>query len=368
MNSSILFLTSFLLFFSQIVAWAQPQIYGFNYPCWGKDCYQTSGADENLDALAKTGARWVAIVPTWYMASGKASAMGPTDSSPSDAALSAVISRAKSLGLSVELKPHVDRLDGGSRSELTPANPAAWFAAYKIMMIHYAQMAAKEHVDMLVIGTELSRLDGQNYRANWTAVISAVRKVYAGRLTYAANWDAFSKVSFWDQLDYIGIDAYFPIPGNPSEKNMIRGWKDHKSALSAAVSGYGKPVLFTEIGIASEVGANANPWKFDPSRPVDLNVQKNYFQAFLEVFSDASWFGGFMQWAWETDPNLSGPQNANFTVQGKPALDILKSYFALWNGQAPKDQGLSAEDQLKMKISARRALSLIQDLPKVSLP
>jgi hypothetical protein len=38
-----------------------------------------------------------------------------------------------------------------------------------------------------------------------------IRKIYTGKLTYAANWDDFDKVPFWKELDYIGIDAYFPL-------------------------------------------------------------------------------------------------------------------------------------------------------------
>lgn len=324
-----------LLLGARAAAGAAPKIYGFNYPCWGQDCYQTAAAEKNLDALAQTGARWVAVVPTWYMASDGESVMRPTDSSPSDDALRAAIRHAKSLGLSVELKPHVDRLDGGSRTELLPPDPAAWFSAYKGMMTHYAEIAARERVDLFVIGTELSRLNGADHRADWLDVISAVRKIDPGPLTYAANWDSFSKVSFWDQLDYVGIDAYFPIPGAESEENMRRGWQARKSALAAAAAGYGKPVLFTEVGIASQPGANAHPWEDDAGATVDLDVQKNYLQALLDVFRDVPWFGGFMLWSWEAAPPLSAPQNAHYTVQGKPALDVLETSFARWNGQAP---------------------------------
>ncbi len=327
-------LSALLLLGARAAAGAGPKIYGFNYPCWGQDCYRTPSAEKNLDALAQTGARWVAVVPTWYMTSASESVMKPTNSSPSDDALRAAIRRAKGLGLSVELKPHVDRLDGGSRTELLPPDPAAWFSAYKDMVTHYAEIAARERVDLFVIGTEFSRLDGPGHRADWLDVIAAVRKIYAGPLTYAANWDSFSKVGFWDQLDYVGIDAYFPIPGPESEDNLRRGWRARKSALAAAAAGYGKPVIFTEVGIASQPGANAHPWEDDQDAAVDLTVQKNYLQAFLDTFGDVPWFDGFMLWSWEVDPHLSGPENAHYTVQGKPSLDVLETSFALWNGQA----------------------------------
>lgn len=368
MNRLAAVLTPLLLLCARTGAWARPNIYGFNYPCWGQDCYRTPQAEKNLDALAHTGARWVAVVPTWYMVSASESVMMPTDSSPSDDALRAAIRHAKALGLSVELKPHVDRLDGGSRTELLPPDPAAWFSAYRVMIVHYAEMAAQEHVDLFVVGTELSRLNGSDHRADWNTVISAVRKIYAGRLTYAANWDSFSKVSFWDRLDYVGVDAYFPIPGQESEENMRRGWQARKSALAAAAAGYGKPVMFTEVGIASQPGANAHPWEDDQGATVDLDVQKNYLHAFLETFGNVPWFDGFMLWSWEVDPRASGPQNAHYTVEGKPALDVLKAYFDVWNGQARSTHGVSADDRARLNSAALRARSIIQDLPKPALP
>jgi hypothetical protein len=45
----------------------------------------------------------------------------------------------------------------------------------------------------------------------WRRVIAAVRGVTSARLTYAANFDAYQRVAFWDALDAIGIQAYFPL-------------------------------------------------------------------------------------------------------------------------------------------------------------
>jgi hypothetical protein len=43
----------------------------------------------------------------------------------------------------------------------------------------------------------------------WSQLIKKIKKIYSGN--YAANWDDFDKVPFWNELDYIGIDAYFPL-------------------------------------------------------------------------------------------------------------------------------------------------------------
>ena len=46
---------------------------------------------------------------------------------------------------------------------------------------------------------------------HWWELIANIRQSYSGQLTYAANFDNYQEVYFWDQLDLIGINAYFPL-------------------------------------------------------------------------------------------------------------------------------------------------------------
>ena len=52
---------------------------------------------------------------------------------------------------------------------------------------------------------------------SWVELIEKVRTVYSGKLTYAANYDNYQDVGFWNHLDFIGINAYFPLR-NPTDK------------------------------------------------------------------------------------------------------------------------------------------------------
>jgi hypothetical protein len=47
-----------------------------------------------------------------------------------------------------------------------------------------------------------------------------------GKLTYAANWDKYDQVSFWDELDFIEIQAYFPLTAqtSPTAEEIKKGW------------------------------------------------------------------------------------------------------------------------------------------------
>ena len=60
-------------------------------------------------------------------------------------------------------------------------------------------MAEEEKVDIFCIGTELEKFI-EHRPAYWRELIAEVRKVYKGKLTYAANWDEYKRVPFWDAL------------------------------------------------------------------------------------------------------------------------------------------------------------------------
>ena len=91
--------------------------------------------------------------------------------------------------------------------------------SYTSFIMEYAELAEETKAEVFCIGTELELF--VKYRPEyWSSLIKNIRRIYKGKLTYAANWDEFKRTPFWDKLDYIGIDAYFPVseektPANP---------------------------------------------------------------------------------------------------------------------------------------------------------
>ena len=50
--------------------------------------------------------------------------------------------------------------------------------------------------------------------------------MYSGKLTFGANWYLeYEDVTFWDDLDYIGIQAYFPLTKkeNQGVDELVKG-------------------------------------------------------------------------------------------------------------------------------------------------
>ena len=318
---------SFLMLFP-VGASAAPTIYGFTFPSWWKDAYDQPAAQTSLSNMARTGAKWTALIPTWYMKTKESTTFEVTDQSASDDSVRRTIRAAKALGLGVVLKPHVNCADGTPTALIRPKNEREWFDSYRAFLLHYARMAQEEHVELFVVGTELFSMAGPGRGREWEAMIRDVRAVYSGKLTYAANWYDFMLVPFWGSLDYIGIDGYFPLVGGHNPKILALSWKAYLPVIRAVVRAHGKPLLFTEVGISSQKGANRKPWSYRDFGPVDPETQKAYFEAFLNVFSREPSFAGFLQWCWDLNPDAGGPKDKSMTVQGKPALDVLEKYFA----------------------------------------
>lgn len=314
---------------------AAPTIRGFNFPVWWSDAYSSAGADESLRRLAATGANWIAVTPTWYAASLRDSHIRRSEATPTDESLRHAIRRARSLGLSVMLKPHLDAPGNRPRAFIRPEDSKAWFQEYRAFILHYAGLAEEEGCAMFAVGTELFLTTGLLYKGDWERIIAEVRTRYRGPLTYAANWYDAARVPFWRSLDFIGVDAYYPVPGS-DRAAMRRGWAVYRGALGALSKIHGKPLLVTEVGLSSQKGANWRPWDYGDFGELDLQVQADYLGAFLDAFSREGWFAGYLLWAWDVDPGAGGLRDKSMAVQGKPALEVLKEAFGSASPGAPR--------------------------------
>lgn len=317
---------------------------GITHTSWWFDEYTYATATASRSDLAATNINWAGVLVTWYQPSLTATAMAPAQNTPTDAAVTQAIQEFHAKGIKVMLKPHVDVNDaaGSWRGNITPADMDAWFANYTQFIVKYAQMANAQGVEMLCIGTELKSLSGSANQARWFAVIDAIRAVYNGALTYAANaasaGDEFTSVSFWDKLDLIGLDAYFPLTSqsDPTLAQLVAAWRRNSGKLDIVgmvtnfYNAHQKPIIFTEIGYKSAAGANTEPWNYSHAGAYDPTEQRNCIDAALTVWSQWSdWMKGMFWWDWPVPPPSS--TDTDYNPRGKPAADLLR----VW--QAPPD-------------------------------
>jgi hypothetical protein len=305
----------------------------------GEAKYDFENVQNALDRLADTHTNAVSLVVTWYMDTADSTAIYPdAQKTHTDQEVIRTIQEIHGRGMSVLLKPHVDVHDDTWRGKLAPSDVDAWFASYETFISHYAEMAADNDVELFSIGTELVSLSGDSYRTYWDSVIDAVRALYDGELTYAANWgrlpDAeYVQVPFWDRLDIAGIDAYFPLSdeADPTLAQLIAGWSAYDGEcwicdIEAWQTQLGKPVLFTEIGYASRSYAAREPWLADIGSP-NCALQARAYCAAATVFVEKPWFHGTFWWTWTPFSDAGGCCDRGFTPQNKPASAVLERIY-----------------------------------------
>lgn len=236
--------------------------------------------------------------------------------------------------ISIMLKPQLWVSRGEFTGFIEMKNEEDWKTlenSYADFILLFAKIAADINAEIFCIGTELEKfiLNRPDY---WRNLISKIRKVYKGKLTYAANWDEFKRVPFWDVLDFIGVDAYFPLSDKktPSISDLEQGWQEHKKTIITLKDKYKKPVLFTEFGYRSVDFTGKEPWKADRMEGnVNLIAQTNALKAIHNQFWKEEWFAGGYVWKWFVKHNRVGGENNNrFTPQNKPSEKLLKELYA----------------------------------------
>ncbi|MEW4923767.1 glycoside hydrolase [Algibacter sp. 2305UL17-15] len=235
--------------------------------------------------------------------------------------------------IKIMLKPQIWIWHGEFTGYLEMKNETDWNTledSYLKFILEYAKLAQEMEVEIFCIGTELERFI--NHRAAyWQDLILKIKAIYKGKLTYAANWDEFKRTPFWRQLDYIGIDAYFPVSDSktPTLEACLKGWGNHKNVIMNASETYDKPILFTEFGYRSVDYTGKQPWISDRRmNQVNLEGQANATQALFEIFWKEDWFAGGFLWKWFINHDeVGGEKNTMFTPQNKPVEALLRKHY-----------------------------------------
>ena len=252
------------------------------------------------------------------------------------------INRIRQSGFKVFVKPHVwvsTPSDGKWRSDIFPSNDEdweLWKTSYRDFILRYAQVAQEANAEMFCIGTELSRLSTEKSEY-WENLIKEIQTVYSGQLTYAANWhEEYEKITFWDHLDFIGIQAYFPLSQDeyPTIQQLTKGWSKYISKIESVHKKYNRNVLFTEMGYRSIASGAIKPWEWiekpsDQDQTYSPETQANCYKAFFETVWNKKWFAGVHIWQLRSDHAKNKERkNVNFTPQGKSAEKIISEGFS----------------------------------------
>ena len=302
---------------------------GMNYVAWWYNQYSLPESDVYLEELLIDGVEWISILVTQYQSTTSSTEIYPVGSkTPTDESIAHAIATAKSLGYKVMLKPHVDPLSGwrGDISFYNEADWNAWFSSYKTFINHYAELANSNNVDLFMVGTELKGTSPRE--GDWREVIDGIRQRYSGILTYAANYDEYNTIEWWDAVEYIGIDAYFALTSklDPTVAELEQAWQPIAQQIKEFSEENNKKILFTEIGYQSVDGTNIHPWY--STGAIDLNEQADAYNAFLNIYNDKNWVQGIVWWNWEAWGDQGGPADSDFTTRNKPAELVIRERWA----------------------------------------
>jgi len=285
------------------------------------DVYASEGARRMLEALPRYGVNAVALVPYGFSPRGRPDVRMPgAHSWESDDGLEQLSRVAHARGIKVLLKPSL-WLEGGFPGELefsSAQDRARWFAEYRRFLEHYARLATAIHADVFCVGTELAKLTP--YDQEWRKLIARARELYPGPLVYAANFGTeFESIKFWDALDYIGLQEYYPLPDDLSTDAVVQ-------KVEAVQSKFQRPVIFTEAGFSSYAAPNREPWNDSARGRLAPDAQARCYEAILRAFYHKPYFQGVYWWAVRTN-GQGGPEDGSHSPWGKPAMQVLARWY-----------------------------------------
>lgn len=306
--------------------------------------YGSDASRAELGRLRGLGVTWISLTPFGYERTVHTPHVRlPRDPSLSDSLLLRELASIHSLGMHALLKPHIwagDFYDGRWSGEIgfeTDGQWRAWLREYGRFILHYAQVAERGRAEAFCVGSELSRVTRERPE-EFRRIIEAVRAVYHGPLTYAANWNQESEsIPFWDALDWIGVNAYYDLSpaATPTATEIEHAWVPIVERLHRLSARWKRPVILTEVGFRSvdHPATRTYTWReFDPGAHSNEEAQRACYEGTLRALWGRPWLAGLYWWKWYTAPDGEGPTDADFTPEGKPAEGVIRQFYA---GRAP---------------------------------
>lgn len=284
--------------------------------------------------------------------------------------------------MDTKLKPWRGRLTGLSEQVHSFFHKRG---GYREFILHYAELV-KGKVDAFLIGSELIGLttitNGKGIFPAVEELISLAKEVRAimgpeVKLSYAADWSEYHHTEggwhhldpLWaaPEIDFIGIDAYFPLtntsdlrdaikaipnsweggegyeyyynhegkklPISPSQawKNLAYWWSNthiNPDGKTTSWQPKSKPVWFTECGFPSVNGASNQPNLFyDPNSSesglpkhstgtVDFSWQYQAIKATAEYWNNSEMVEKIFWWTWDARPFPTWPERNDIWKDG----------------------------------------------------
>ncbi|MBK6731369.1 MAG: hypothetical protein IPG60_10555 [Bacteroidetes bacterium] len=314
------------------------KIKGFNFAHEGYQIfngYLGSSADQSLVELQSLGTNAISIIPYGFLQEMNTPApfrYARGAGSENDESVIKCAYVANQLGMSAMLKPQLWTWKGWT-GDLEMSNEEDWqqfFTYYYDWIIHYAFIAELYHFDFFCIGVEFKTAT-LSHEQEWRDLFTQVRALYSGKITYAANWgDEFENVTFWDQLDYISVNSYYPLSDKKevSDAELKLNFELILDKLEVVQKKYNKPLLITEIGFKSIDYPWIEPHADNDEQNYNEVSQRRCYEAMFEALQDEYWVSGLYIWQWPSYMDFVKEYPKGFTPCDKEAEAVIKKYYS----------------------------------------
>ncbi len=318
-----------------------PFLKGFNFAHEGYSVYNGYGsrlASRSLDKLRNIHANAVAIVPYSSMRDPQKPTFIHFSSRAGNENDEAVLHshyEAKEKGMFTVLKPQIWIGRGSWPGDVSMTSEKDWqqfFENYHRWMRHYALLAEIHDIDMLCVGVEFAKATIAREQ-DWRQLIRKLRGIYSGPMTYAANWgEEFENLKFWDELDYIGLDCYYPLSKKeqPEKEELTQHFNKVLDLIEETCHTYNKPMIFTEIGFRSVENTWTQPHEEALGRPINEQCQELCYEVVLESIQDKDFCNGLLWWKWSCNLMERPRENNGFTPYNKLAQNTVQKWFQKW--------------------------------------
>jgi hypothetical protein len=292
--------------------------HGVNYTSEHGAIYGSEASLTQLKKLPRFGIDAIALVPYAATRPGSSTVRWQGMRMEPAEGIEALARAASGMGLQVMIKPQV-WVPGSFTGDLTFPSPAAqnaWFTDYSAYVLHFAALASRVRATLFCAGNEFVKLRDAE---QWPALIAQIRKMYGGAVTYAATQgEEFEQLKFWNLVDYIGLNNYYPLPDSLDCSGVA-------ARVDAVIARFRKPLLFTECGYASLEAPHRAPWD-ETRRKLSPEDQARCYEALLKRFYGHPNVRGFFWWKVGTN-GFGGPEDGSHTPWGKPAMDVMARWY-----------------------------------------
>lgn len=205
-------------------------IKGFTFAPFARSgSYSKKETYKSLDNLKeRVGVSFIILVPNGLQDTPQSEEICYTSNSTiSDSELEDLINYAKKSGLRVAIKPTVNCKNGTWRAHINffdedvHCEPkwSKWFVSYTNFQLHYANIAEKTGCEMFIAGCEM--VMAERRENEWRKLISDIRGVYHGIVSYNTDKYQEDNVKWWDCVDVISSSGYYPLSDWEKELDRI---------------------------------------------------------------------------------------------------------------------------------------------------